>query len=92
MAQSVFVREPICCEPGANPLLLLRELRHLGTLQVKADTRRVPAIGELDPECCYIAWDMILTTAVASDEIRDVFIFVEGSCELRSGRGGRFFS
>lgn len=67
---------------GANPLLLLRELRHLGTLQVKADTSSVPAIGELDPECCYIAWDMILTTAVASDEIRDVFIFVEGSCEL----------
>jgi two-component system chemotaxis sensor kinase CheA len=67
---------------GANPLLLLRELRHLGTLQVKADTSSVPALGELDPECCYIAWNMILTTPAGADEIRDVFIFVEGSCEL----------
>jgi two-component system chemotaxis sensor kinase CheA len=67
---------------GANPLLLLRELRHLGTLLVKADTSSVPALGALDPECCYIAWDMTLTTAAGADEIRDVFIFVEGTCEL----------
>ena len=30
---------------GANPLLLLRELRQLGTLQVKADTSAIPAMG-----------------------------------------------
>ncbi len=67
---------------GTNPLLLLRELRQLGTLQVKADTSSVPAIAELDPERCYIAWNMVLRTAAGADEVRDVFIFVEGSCEL----------
>jgi two-component system, chemotaxis family, sensor kinase CheA len=67
---------------GANPLLLLRELRQLGTLQVKADTSAIPAIGEMDPERCYIAWNMVLTTPAGADAIRDVFIFVEGSCEL----------
>jgi two-component system chemotaxis sensor kinase CheA len=67
---------------GANPLLLLRELRQLGTLQVKADTSAIPAIGEIDPERCYIAWDMVLTTPAEADAIRDVFIFVEDSCEL----------
>jgi len=70
---------------GANPLLLLRELRQLGTLQVKADTSAIPAIAELDPERCYIAWDMVLTTAAGADAIRDVFIFVEESCELQVG-------
>ncbi len=68
---------------GANPLLLLRELRQLGTLQIKADTAAVPELEELDPERCYLAWDMVLTTAAGADAIRDVFIFVEGNCELQ---------
>jgi two-component system chemotaxis sensor kinase CheA len=68
---------------GANPLLLLRELRQLGALQIKADTVAIPDLGELDPERCYLAWDMVLTTAAGADAIRDVFIFVEGSCELQ---------
>ena len=42
----------------------------------------VPALGEMDPERCYLAWDMVLTTAAAPDAIRDVFIFVEDECEL----------
>ena len=67
---------------GANPLLLLRELRQLGTLQVKADTSVIPALAEMDPERCYIAWDMVLTSAAGAEAIRDVFIFVEDSCEL----------
>ncbi len=79
----------ICFRPGAdllrtgaNPLLLLRELRQLGTLQVKADTSAIPAFGEMDPERCYLAWDMVLTTPAGADAIRDVFIFVEDSCEV----------
>ncbi len=67
---------------GANPLLLFRELRQLGSLQIKADTSAIPVIGELDPTRCYIAWEMVLRTAAALDEIRDVFIFVEDCCEL----------
>ncbi len=68
---------------GANPLLLLRELRQLGELQVKADTSAIPALAEMDPERCYIAWNMVLTTGAGAEAIRDVFIFVEGSCELQ---------
>ena len=67
---------------GANPVLLFRELRHMGALRLTADTAGVPVLGELDPECCYIAWDMVLTTTAGADEIKDVFIFVEDSCEL----------
>lgn len=67
---------------GANPLLLFRELRQMGTLQTTADTSAIPSLSDLDPHCCYIAWDMILTTTCTAEEIKDVFIFVEGSCEL----------
>ncbi len=67
---------------GANPLLLLRELKQLGGLAVKASMAAVPPLDELDPERCYISWEMVLATAAERDAIRDVFIFVEDSCEL----------
>ncbi len=67
---------------GANPLLLLRELRQLGGLSVKASMAAIPPLAELDPERCYVSWEMVLATAAGRDAIRDVFIFVEDSCEL----------
>ncbi|MGA9670485.1 MAG: chemotaxis protein CheA, partial [Terracidiphilus sp.] len=67
---------------GANPFLLLQELRQLGALSVRASMAAVPPLGDLDPERCYVAWEMVLTTAASADAIRDVFIFVEDGCEL----------
>ena len=67
---------------GANPLLLVRELRQLGGLSVRASMAAVPPLGDLDPERCYVAWDMVLATSAGADAIRDVFIFVEDSSEL----------
>ena len=67
---------------GANPFLLLQELRQLGSLSVRASMAAVPPLGEQDPERCYVAWEMVLTTASDADAIRDVFIFVEDGCEL----------
>ncbi len=67
---------------GANPLLLLRELRQLGSLRLAASMAAVPPIGELDAERCYISWDMVLTTAATQEAISDVFIFVADGCEL----------
>jgi len=67
---------------GANPLLLLRELRQLGNLEIKADTSAIPPLPEIEPERCYVAWDILLRTAATADSIRDVFIFVEDCCVL----------
>jgi two-component system chemotaxis sensor kinase CheA len=67
---------------GANPLLLLCELKQMGGLAVLASMAAVPPLNELDPERCYISWEMVLVTAAERDAIRDVFIFVEDSCEL----------
>ena len=50
---------------GTNPLLLLRELKQLGSLRLQASMAAIPPLAELDPERCYIAWDMVLTTASA---------------------------
>jgi two-component system chemotaxis sensor kinase CheA len=67
---------------GTNPLLLLKELRQLGGLAVRASLAELPPLKELDPERCYIRWEMVLATAADQDAIRDVFIFVEDNCEL----------
>jgi two-component system chemotaxis sensor kinase CheA len=67
---------------GTNPLLLLRELREMGRLRTSLDTAALPPLRQIDAERCYLAWDLVLTTAAASEAIRDVFIFVEDECEL----------
>jgi two-component system chemotaxis sensor kinase CheA len=67
---------------GANPLLLLRELRQLGGLSIRASMAAVPPIAELDPERCYVSWEMVLSSGAGEDAIRDVFIFVTDSCDL----------
>lgn len=77
-----FSPGPDLMRTGTNPLLLLRELRQMGTMQVTANLASLPPLSELDPERCYISWDIVLTTAMPGDAIRDVFIFVEDCCEL----------
>jgi two-component system chemotaxis sensor kinase CheA len=77
-----FAPGPAMMLCGANPLLLVRELRQLGGLSVRASMAAVPPLVELDPERCYVSWEMVLLTAAGRDAIRDVFIFVEDSCEL----------
>jgi two-component system chemotaxis sensor kinase CheA len=67
---------------GANPLLLFAELRQLGGLSLKASMEMVPPLAELDPERCYVSWEMVLASPADRDAVHDVFIFVEDSCEL----------
>jgi two-component system chemotaxis sensor kinase CheA len=77
-----FAPGPELLRDGTNPLLLLNELAHLGSLQVAADLSAIPPLAELDPERCYISWSLTLSTRSPLESIRDVFIFVEDSCEL----------
>jgi two-component system chemotaxis sensor kinase CheA len=77
-----FAPGPDLMRSGANPLLLLRELKQLGSLRLVVSMAAVPPIAELDPERCYFSWDMVLTTAASREAISDVFIFVADACEL----------
>jgi two-component system chemotaxis sensor kinase CheA len=67
---------------GNNPLLLFDELRRLGSAQIEADMSDVPPLGEIEAGHCYLSWTILLTGTASRDAIRDVFIFVEGECEL----------
>lgn len=67
---------------GANPILLLDELREMGTCEIIAQAQNLPPLKDLDTESCLVYWDVILTTVQGLNAIKDVFIFVEDHCEL----------
>jgi len=67
---------------GTDPMLLFEELRTMGECNITPILRDLPAINDLNPEHCYISWDIILTARTGIDTIKDVFIFVEDICEL----------
>ncbi len=67
---------------GTNPVLLLNELRQLGECHIRALTNAIPDLYDMNPESCYTAWNIFLTTFEQINTIKDVFIFVEDKCEL----------
>jgi two-component system chemotaxis sensor kinase CheA len=67
---------------GTNPILLIDELRRLGECHILAHTGTIPELKSLDPEKCYTAWHILLTTNKGVNSIKDVFIFVEDDSEL----------
>ncbi|MGH8186584.1 MAG: chemotaxis protein CheA, partial [Steroidobacteraceae bacterium] len=68
---------------GNDPLRMLRELAELGDLTVVASTENLPAIGDLDPEACYLSWDLTVETEATRAVIDQVFDWAEGDCELQ---------
>ena len=68
---------------GTDPINLVDELRTLGEATVTARVECVPALDSLDPEQCYLAWDVELRHAQPAAKIKDVFLFVEDESEIR---------
>ncbi len=67
---------------GSKPGLLLNELSEMGQCKIIAQTDKIPQLQEIDPELCYTWWDVILGTDKGRNEIEDVFIFVDDSCDV----------
>ncbi len=67
---------------GANPLLLINELKEMGEIVSIPDISGIPPLSEMNPEECYVSWELFLTTKYSENEIKDVFIFVEDSCKI----------
>jgi two-component system chemotaxis sensor kinase CheA len=63
-------------------VLLLRELARLGDMTVACDATSLPLLGELDADGAYFAWRIELITTRDEAEIREVFEFVDGDCDL----------
>jgi two-component system, chemotaxis family, sensor kinase CheA len=72
---------------GSDPVALLSELCSLGSAHVTAHADDLPTFDELDPEQCYVWWEIELISETSEQAIRDVFIFVADECELEIREG-----
>ncbi|KAF1693968.1 chemotaxis protein CheA [Pseudoxanthomonas daejeonensis] len=77
-----FSPAPSLFMSGNDPLRILRELEHLGPLDVAARLERLPAFAQLDPLEACIAWDLGLQAKVPRSAIDDVFAWVVDDCTL----------
>ncbi|MFH1672546.1 MAG: chemotaxis protein CheA [Pseudomonadota bacterium] len=68
---------------GINPLGLIAELSEIGELQTYFLPEYIPPLSDIDPEKCYLAWDMVLHTDVEENAVHDIFIFVLDKSEVQ---------
>src|SRR6185503_15680547 len=68
---------------GNDPLRMLRELAELGDLSVVVSAQNLPSLRDLDPESCYLSWDLTVDTEATRAVIDQVFDWAEGDCELQ---------
>ena len=68
---------------GLDPLQFLKELSGLGDLSsVTLDMSRVPDLAEIDPEKCYLSWELRLLTGKDLKTIESAFEFVREDSTL----------
>ena len=69
---------------GMDPLSFIRYLGSLGEiLGLETITDALPAAAEMDPESCYIGFEIQLQTRSSKADIERVFDFVRDDCDLR---------
>ncbi len=69
----VFTPDADLMSRGHDPLRYLDELAWLGDLQVQARRDTLPSLQDLDPERCYLSWEMTLTGHVTEEQVKQVF-------------------
>jgi len=67
---------------GNDPVRLFRELNELGELTTTVNIQDVPGFYEIDPEECNMSWDLKVIGDISGDDIREIFNWVEGDCEM----------
>ncbi len=78
----IFRPLPHLTRTGNDPLRILRELANLGELKVNVDVSAVPVLSKMEPESCYLSWDMHLNGEVLREDLDEVFDWVEDDCDL----------
>ncbi len=67
---------------GNDPVRILRELQELGELSMVLNLQDLPDVYTMDPENCYLSWQLELKGAIDKTLIDDIFDWVEDECDL----------
>jgi two-component system chemotaxis sensor kinase CheA len=68
---------------GMDPLSIARYLKGLGTVKSMAcGIDAVPSLINLNPETCYLSFEMALASTASREDVEGAFSFVADDCEL----------
>ncbi len=67
---------------GHRPEAMFEALGELGQLQVVLTSMQLPGLAELNPEECYLSWELTLATDHAVEEVEEIFEWVLDDCDL----------
>ncbi|NOX09551.1 MAG: chemotaxis protein CheA [Gammaproteobacteria bacterium] len=68
---------------GNDPVRILREVSSLGEVKVQVDIEKLPVFIDLDPEECYLAWELEVRGDVSHQQIEEIFEWVDEDCDLQ---------
>jgi two-component system chemotaxis sensor kinase CheA len=65
-----------------EPTRMFAELNSLGAFTARADVSRLPSLDELDPESCYLSWNIEIAGEIPRARLDEVFDWVDSRCRL----------
>ncbi|MEM1432541.1 MAG: chemotaxis protein CheA [Pseudomonadota bacterium] len=77
-----FVPKPELMSRGNDPLLLLRELKRLGALELTPELDSLSSWDAMDPKACYLSWTARLISDCPESAVTEIFEWVEFDCEV----------
>jgi len=72
-----------------EPTRMFAELGRLGDFTAHADVSRLPALDALDPESCYLSWNIEIAGEIPRPKLDEVFDWVDSHCRLEFTPTGR---
>lgn len=70
-------------QTGNDPVAMLKELRSLSNqYECKADTSSLPDFFSLEPDACYLGWDIKLQSDADKTQLDGVFEWVVDDCQI----------
>lgn len=77
-----FVPGSSILQTGNEPSRMFRELSELGTLQSTVLLDSFPEFSSLNPESCYLSWELQIDTDASETKIREVFEWVVDDSDI----------
>lgn len=68
---------------GNDPYRIVRDLAGLGRLESRLDAARLPALADIEPEDCYLGWEIQLSDTKATEQdLWELFEWVEDEADI----------
>ena len=75
---------PDVLKNGLDPLSFIRYLQTLGRIAaIETHADALPPLEQLDPELCYLGFEIALQSDASKTTLENVFEFVRDACEIR---------